>query len=46
MTVLEQRFLETAIRWMNDQEKATKEITSLLRSIDSKLEPLIKQETK
>ena len=41
MTILEQRFLELAIRRMHDQEKAEKEIIGQLEAINQKLDILI-----
>lgn len=41
MTVLEQRFLDSAIRRMHDQQKAEQEIINQLKAINQKLDILI-----
>lgn len=42
MTVLEQRFLELAIRRMDYQQKAEQEIINQLKAINQKLDILLK----
>lgn len=44
MTVLEQRFLELAIRRMDYQQKAEQEIINQLKAINQKLDILLKQD--